>query len=96
MAEYVRAVTFEADEEALNALVSEINSSDGPPPDVPATRIAVLADRAAGKVVVAIRFASEEDLRKGSETLEGMSPSGGGNIRRTAVDIYEVALERQM
>ena len=95
MTEFARVVTFEADEEALNALVAEISSADGPPADIPATRITVLADKANGKVVVAVRFGSEEDLRKGSETLEAMSPSGGGNIRRTAVDVYEVLLERQ-
>ena len=61
---------------------------------VPATRIIVLADRAAGKVVVSIRFGSEEDLRTGAATLEAMSPPESGNIRRVSVDAYEVVLER--
>jgi hypothetical protein len=61
---------------------------------VPATRITVLADRAAGKVVVAIRFGSEEDMRTGAATLEAMSPPERGNIRRVSVDAYEVVLER--
>jgi hypothetical protein len=93
MAEYARVVTFDADEAALDALLSEINSAAGPPEGVPATRITVLADRPAGKVVVAVRFASEEDLRKGSETFEAMSPPTGG-MRRVSVDAYEVVLER--
>ena len=82
------------DDAALDALVAEINASDEPPADIPATRITVLADRAAGRVVVATRFASEEDLRTGSATLESMSPPEGGNVRRVSVDVYEVALER--
>jgi hypothetical protein len=95
MAEYARVVTFEADEAALEALVNEINNTDGAPPDVPAKRITVLADRAAGKVVVAVRFGSEEDLHKGAAVLEAMSPPATGNIRRVSVDAYEVVLERQ-
>lgn len=94
MPEYARVVTFDADEAALNALVADISSADGPPADIPATKIAVLADREAGKIVVATRFASEADLQRGSATLEAMSPSGD-NIRRTAVNIYEVVLERE-
>ena len=95
MAEYARVVTFDADDAALEALLNEINSAGGPPEDVPAKRITVLADRAAGKVLVAVRFGSEEDLRKGGEALEAMSPPAGGTIRRVSVDAYEVVLERQ-
>jgi hypothetical protein len=95
MGEYVRAVTFEADSDAIDSLLDEINSAEGPPEGVPATRITVLGDRSSGKLIVATRFASEEDRRKGGETLEGMSPPGGSNIRRVAVDNYEVLLERQ-
>ena len=94
MAEYARVVTFEADDAALDALVNEINSSDGAPEGVPAKRITVLADRSAGRVVVAIRFASEEDLRTGAQTLEAMSPPPAGSMRRVSVEAYEVVLER--
>ena len=95
MAEYARVVTFDADDVALEALVSEINSSDGAPEGLPAKRITVLADRAAGKVLIAVRFGSEEDLRTGAEMLAGMSPPDVGNIRRVSVDAYEVVLERE-
>ena len=93
MAEYARVVTFEADEAALEALLNEINASDGPPEGVPAKRITVLADRSAGKVVIAVRFGSEEDLRKGAAVLEAMSPPDVGSMRRVSVDSYEVVLE---
>jgi hypothetical protein len=95
MAEYSRVATFEADDAALDALLEQIKSEDGAPEGVPATRITVLADRAAGKIVVATRFGSEEDLRKGAEALEGMNPPADTNIRRTSVDSYEVVLERE-
>ncbi len=94
MPEYARVVTFDADAAALDALVGEIRDSEGAPEEVPAKRITVLADRDAGKVVVAVRFASKEDLEKGAAALEAMSPPEGGSIRRTAVDVYEVVLER--
>ena len=96
MAEYARVVTFDADEAALEAMLQEINSSNGPPEGVPATRLTVLADRAAGKVVVAVRFGSEEDLRKGAEVFEAMSPPDAGSMRRTSVESYEVVLDRQV
>jgi hypothetical protein len=94
MADYVRAVTFEADDDALAALVREIETAPGAPEGVAAKRITVLADRSAGKVIVAVRFGSEEDLRKGAEVFEAMSPPDVGSMRRVAVDAYEVVLER--
>jgi hypothetical protein len=94
MAQYARVVTFEGDEAALEALIAEINAAGRPPEGVPAKRITVLADRSAGKIVVAIRFDSEDDLRKGSETLEAMSPPDG-RMRRVSVDAYEVVLEME-
>jgi hypothetical protein len=95
MAEYARVVTFSADDAALDALLKEINASGGAPEGIAATRITVLADRAGGKVVVAVRFASEEDLRKGAEVFEAMTPPDVGSMRRLSVDAYEVVLERQ-
>jgi len=94
MPDYVRVVTFEADDAALDALVKEIDSHDGPPEGVPAKSIMVLTDRSAGKVRIVVRFGSEEDLRKGAATLESMSPPDTG-MRRLSVEAFEVVLERQ-
>jgi hypothetical protein len=94
MAEHVRVATFDADDAALDAVVSEINSSEGPPEGLPAKSILVLADRAAGKAVFIARFGSEEDLKQGSATLEAMSPPTDG-MRRVSVETYEVLLDRQ-
>ena len=96
MAEYVRVADFEADETALDALVSEINSHDGPPEGVPAKQINVLANREAGKVRVVVFFGSEEDLRKGSETLDAMSPPDDApRMRRLSVETWEVVLQKK-
>jgi hypothetical protein len=94
MPDYVRVVTFESDDAALDALVKEIDSHEGPPEGVPAKSIMILADRPGGKVRVVVRFGSEEDLRKGAETLESMSPPDTG-MRRVSVEAFEVVLERQ-
>ncbi len=95
MAEFARVVTFEADAAALEALLAEINSSEAPPPGVPATRITVLANRAAGNVIVSIRFASEEDMHRGAAVLEAMSPPEVGSMKRLSVEMYEVLLDRE-
>ena len=95
MPEYVRVATFEADNNALDAIVKEISSSEGPPPEIPGKSIMVLADRAGGKVRIVVRFGSEEDLRKGSEALDAMEPPPDANMRRVSVESFEVVLERQ-
>ncbi len=95
MPEYVRVATFEADAAALEALIVEINSHDGPPEGVPSKAITVLADRVAGKVRVVARFGSEEDLKAGSKVLDAMNPPDDSSMRRVSVEAYEVVLERQ-
>jgi hypothetical protein len=95
MPEFVRVATFEADSNALDAIVKEISSSEGPPPEIPAKTIMVLADRAAGKMRTVVRFDSEEKLRQGSAALDAMDPPAGTNIRRVSVEAFEVVLERQ-
>jgi hypothetical protein len=95
MPEYVRVATFDADEGAIETLRKEIESTGGAPEGVPATGVTVLADRAGGKIRIVARFGSEEDLRKGSETLDAMNPPADVNMRRTSVETYEVVLERR-
>ena len=94
MPQYARVATFEMDEASLDALIERIRSEERPE-GVPAKRLTMLADRAAGRVVVAVRFDSEEDLRAGSAALDGMEPPAAGSRRRVSVDAYEVVLERE-
>ena len=94
MGQHARVVTFEADDAAIDALVSEISSAEGPPEGIPAKRITVLANRDAGQVVVATRYDSEEDMQKAAAVFEAMSPPDDSNIHRTSVDSFEILLER--
>ena len=92
MSEWVRVVTFNATSEGIDALVQEIEQSEGPPPGVESTRITILGDRSAGRLAVAIRFPSEEALKAGGAVLEGMNPPEG--VVRESVEELEVLLER--
>jgi hypothetical protein len=92
--DYVRVATFETDSNGIDMIVNEINSADGPPPGVPSKSIMVVGDRETGKVRVVVRFGSEEDLRTGSATLDGMEPPPEAGMRRTGVETFEVLLER--
>ena len=95
MSDWVRVADFEADNDAVEAMVKEIGSAEGPPPGIPAKSIVVLADRENGKARVVVRFDSEENLRTGSATLDAMDPPADSNVRRISVDKFEVLLERQ-
>jgi hypothetical protein len=95
MSDWVRVATFEADEDAVESMVKEISSAEGPPPNIPAKSILVLADRENGRVRVVVRFDSEENLRTGSATLDRMEPPADANMRRVSVEKFEVLLERQ-
>ena len=94
MSDWVRVATFEADEAAARRIVEEINNKPGPPPGIPAKSIMVGHDRENNHVRVVVRFDSEENLRTGSATLEGMEPPPEANMRRISVEKFEVLLER--
>ena len=95
MSDWVRVATFEADNVAVDAMVSEIGSSEGPPPGIPSKSIMVLADRENGRARIVVRFDSEESLRTGDETLNAMEPPPDSPVRRLSVEKFEVVLERQ-
>jgi hypothetical protein len=95
MSDWVRVATFEADNDAVAAMVKEISSAEGPPPNIPAKSIMVLADRENGRARIVVRFDSEETLRTGSEALDAMDPPPEARMRRVSVEKFEVLLERQ-
>jgi hypothetical protein len=95
MSDWVRVATFEADDESIELMVDEIDSTEGPPPDIPSKSIMVLADRENGRVRIVVRFDSEENLRTGSATLDALEPPEGASVRRLSVEKFEVLLERQ-
>jgi len=96
MPDYVRVADFQADEAAIDGFLTAVESESGPPEGVPATAITVLGNRVEEKLRVVIFFSSEDDLRKGSEVLDGMSPPEGANMRRTSVDTFEMLLNRSL
>jgi hypothetical protein len=93
---YARIVKFEgADSAALDAIRDAINSADGPPPGVPATRIVVLGNRESGASYTIVFFDNEEDLRTGDAALNDMQPITDSPGTRAWVDLCEVLVERE-
>jgi hypothetical protein len=87
---------FEGGEaEALRASAEEVNSNAdaGPPPGVPAKGFMMLIDPDTGCSLGIALFETEEEMRKGDETLNQMNPSGGDTGKRTSVEMYEVAAD---
>ena len=95
---YARVAKWEGvDPERMRAFADEVNGSDGPREGVPSSGIMLLNDPASGRSVVIALFDSEEDMRKGDETLNAMSPSDDeAEGKRTTVELYEVAADRRL
>ncbi len=90
---YARAVTFEGvDRNRIDQLKQQIES-DERPVDIPASEIVLLYDADAEKSLVIVFFETEDDYRRGDETLSAMDP-GDTPGRRTSVTKYEVAVRR--
>ena len=91
---YVRVVRFaDASRQRIEQLVSRIEESDGPPPDIPATGIQLLFDESQGTAVVLQFFASADDMRKGDEVFRAMDPAETPGTR-VSVDMCELKLDR--
>jgi hypothetical protein len=93
---YARVAKWEGGEgEAIRGAAEEINSraSSGPPEGVPAKGFLLLIDPDNGRGLAVSLFETEEDLRTGDETLNQMSPPGGGMGQRASVEKYEVAVD---
>ena len=95
---YARVSTWEGTQpDAAKQAGEQIRSSDGPPEGVPSVGITMLFDEKSGRSMAIALFETEDDLRKGDETLNGMTPpSGDGAGRRTSVDFYEVVVDRRL
>ena len=88
---YARVATFESDpgriDEAINMVRAEVES-ETTPPGLEGARMLMLVDRQTGKGLGVTLFESEEDMRRGDEALNEMSP--GATERRTSVEFFEV------
>ena len=91
---YVRVVRFtDVNSERVEKLLEQIEQSDGPPPEVPATGIKILLDEAQATAVVLQYFATEEDMQAGAAVLGAMDPAETPGTR-ASVDMCEVKLDR--
>lgn len=93
---YARVVRWEGgDADAVRESAERINrdAASGPPEGVPAKGFLLLTDPDGGRALAVTLFETEEDRRKGHETLEAMNPPGDGMGRRAAVEMYELAVE---
>jgi len=93
---YARVARFEGGEaDAIRQNAQEIASraESGPPEGVPAKGFLLLIDPDSGRGLGIGLFETEEDLRKGDETLNAMSPPGEGMGDRASVETYEVAVD---
>ncbi|MDP9294208.1 MAG: hypothetical protein M3O90_07290 [Actinomycetota bacterium] len=79
----------------MRSAAEEINSqaSSGPPEGVPAKAFLLLIDPDNGRSIAVALFETEEDRRKGDETLSSMSPPDDGMGRRAPIENYEVAVD---
>ena len=94
---YARVAKWEgAEADAVRKMAEEISSDaeSGPPEGVPASGFTLLIDPDGGRSIAIGLFETEEDLRKGDETLNSMTPpSGDGMGKRSGVEMYEVAVD---
>lgn len=94
---YARVTRWEGmDEEAARQFTEMIESADGPPEGVPSSGIMVLNDPRNGRSLIIGLFDTEDDLRTGDAALRAMDrpPQAKGEI--SAVEFYEVGVERRM
>jgi hypothetical protein len=82
-------------EEAVEAGKQQLEEGfDSPPEGLEGAKEAwMFFDRTTGKSVAITLFDTEEDLQRGHEALDAMSPAPDGP-RRTSVDFYEVATRK--
>jgi hypothetical protein len=93
---YARVARWEgAEADALRESAEDMakRAPQGPPPGVPGKGFLLLVDPDSGRSIAIGLFETEEDLRKGDETLNGMSPERDDVGKRTSVEMYEVAVD---
>jgi hypothetical protein len=96
---YARVARWEgAAPEEVRASAQGINAeaATGPPEGLPAKGLLLLIDPDGGRSLAISLFETEEDMAKGDETLNAMSPPGDGMGQRTSVEMYEVAADLRM
>ena len=96
---YARVAKWEgAEADAIRTTAAEISSQagSGPPEGVPAKGFLLLIDPDNGRTIAVSLYETEDDLRKGNETLNSMTPPQDGMGQRQAVEMYEVAVDMRV
>jgi hypothetical protein len=90
---YARIATFESDpstvDDAIELVRKEVQGDT--PEGLEGAKMLMLVNRETGKGLGVTLFDSEEEMRRGDEALNNMSP--GATERRTSVEFYEVPVE---
>ncbi len=97
---FVRIARFEGGDpanvdEAISRVRSMMDGDSRPPGLEAARRSLMLVDRQNGTGLGVTFFATEEDMRRGDQALNEMTPPAGMTARRTSVELYEVAIDRE-
>ncbi len=95
---FVRIARFEGDpsnvDEAISRVREMMDEAETPPGLEAARRSMMLVDRQTGAGLGLTFFDSEDDMRRGDQALNEMTPPAGMTGRRTSVEMYEVAIDR--
>lgn len=88
-----RVVSFSGvTKDRMERLKQEINEG-GRPDDIPATEILILHDPEGGASLAIVFFETEDDYRRGDETLNAM-PTDDTPGSRSSVTKYDVVVRR--
>lgn len=96
---YARVAKWEgSDGTLLRRAADEIKADApaGPPPGVPAKGFLMLIDPDNGRSLAISLYETEEDLRKGDEALNAMTPRVDDGGKRVSVEMYEVGVDVRM
>jgi hypothetical protein len=90
---YARVVRFtDVSPQRIEEIKTRVNQEQGPPEGVPSTGFRVYYDESQATAVFVGYFASEEDMKAGSEVLDQMDSSETPGTR-ASVDMCEVTVE---
>jgi hypothetical protein len=93
---FARVARWEGgDADAIRKSAEDMKSraDAGPPEGVPSNGFTLLIDPESGRTLAVGFFETEEDYRKGDETLNAMTPEDSNTGSRVSVEKYEVALD---
>ncbi len=97
---FVRIARFEGGDpsrvdETIDRVRATMDEGETPPGLEGARRSVMLVDRQTGATMGLTYSDTEDDMRRGDHALNSMNPPADMTGRRTAVEMYEVAIDRQ-